>query len=214
MAENIIPFPRAPKEPIPPHEPTPGEQPPENVIFLKQPHGTTSSPPEKEGAQRDELGALPPSEKELVRKEIDEVRGIWENVQAALSGKRLKSTPDGWTYLSQHRDTIEISQVDPQDERDGSSSIRYAVGTPPNQTATTLQITSAYWPNGHLRRERVNLTQAKRTRAGWQEPFEATLGVILDEEGNNLGAWHPNAKRGLEIARQLGKTAIERLSQS
>ena len=62
---ELIPFPQTPPEPIPPHQPEPGEEPPENVIFPDKFQQKTEE--EEKGIQ-----LLPEDGKELARKEAAE----------------------------------------------------------------------------------------------------------------------------------------------
>lgn len=208
---ELVPFTgKTPTEPISPGIPEKGEEIPENVIFPDQfQNGKAEESEPPEGKE-----ALSQTGKELAQREIAEAWEIWQNIQAALSGKSLISTEDGWAY--RRKPNLEISQVDiePEENRDGTCSVRYVEGATPNQTSTTLQITSSDWPNGQLRRERVNITQTKRTRAGWQEPFEASIGILYDEEGKILTVWRKDSEKGLVIARQLEKKVAEKLSKS
>lgn len=199
--DEIIPFPKTPPEPTPPREPAPGEEPPENVIFPKKFQG------------RREETTRNPEENKLALEEMNKVWEIWKLILASTSGKGVMPTKDGWWYYTQRRDRIvDISQTEPKEGQDGIILVKNVEGKPPKQTLTTMQILFSYFENGQPKRDRVNITQVKRT-VSKSESTEATIGVVFAEDGGVVESWRDNAEKGLEIASQLKTTALEELAK-
>src|SRR3989344_1991345 len=170
---ELIPFPQTPPEPIPPHQPEPGEEPPENVIF-----------PDK--------------------------------FQQRTGGKPKTTTADGWDYHDQDSDwSVDISQTDPQEDNEGVITVRLREKEGAKQTLTSLKIGSSYYGDSmKLRRERVDILRQEQNgkKLGSFEPWEASVVVLYDEEGEIIGAGRNKSDEGLKIAHRLAEKVVEKIS--
>src|SRR3989344_6574795 len=206
---ELIPFPQTPPEPIPPHQPEPGEEPPENVIFPDKFQQKTEE--EEKGIQ-----LLPEDGKELARKEAAEFLDIWGKVLQRTGGKPKTTTADGWDYHDQDSDwSVDISQTDPQEDNEGVITVRLREKEGAKQTLTSLKIGSSYYGDSmKLRRERVDILRQEQTgkKLGSFEPWEASVVVLYDEEGEIIGAGRYTSDEGVKIAHRLAEKVVEKIS--
>ena len=65
-----------------------------------------------------------------------------------------------------------------------------------------------------LRRERVDILRQEQTgkKLGSFEPWEASVVVLYDEEGEIIGAGRNKSDEGLKIAHRLAEKVVEKIS--
>jgi len=78
-----------------------------------------------------------------------------------------------------------------------------------------LKIGSSYYGDSmKLRRERVDILRQEQTgkKLGSFEPWEASVVVLYDEEGEIIGAGRNKSDEGLKIAHRLAEKVVEKIS--